>query len=174
MPELPANLHEAVDRHAEEGNQLMDKGDYVGAETVFRRGLALLPEPKSHWEATLWFLAGIGDAQWSRGDHEGGRDTWRDALLNGGVGNAFVHLRRGQTLYELGLMKESANELLRALLLGGEELLANEDPKFLEYVTSTAAPPEGFSSWRGWKGVDPDSPVHDWLMDSSAYELELK
>jgi tetratricopeptide (TPR) repeat protein len=152
MPKLPAPIQEAIDRLAEEGNQLMERGAYREAEALFQKGLALLPEPRSKWEATLWFLGSIGDAQWHRGDHEAGRDTWRDALLSGGVGNPFIHLRRGQTLYELGLLKESGNELLRALLLAGEDIFAEDDPKYLRHVTSVAAPPRGLRELGGLEG----------------------
>ncbi|MCI0455509.1 MAG: tetratricopeptide repeat protein [Gemmataceae bacterium] len=136
--ELPVELHAEIDRLANEGNSLMETGNYAEAAAVFRRGLELLPRPRERWSAALWFLCGIGDAQWFAGDHENGRDTWRDALLSGGLGNPFVHLRRGQTLYELGDQNEAGNELLRALLLGGEEVFANQPRKS---STGSSSPP---------------------------------
>ncbi len=174
VEEFPEELREEIDRLAEEGNDLMDVSKYAEAERVFRRGLELIPQPREKWSATVWFLCGIGDAQWCAGDHQHGLDTWRDALLCGGLGNPFVHLRRGQTLYELGDQKEAANELLRALLLGGEDLFADEPRQYWEFVTSVAKPPEGWSSWEGWSGVEEDSPVHQWLMDPSAYGIRRK
>jgi len=119
----------------------------------------------------LWFLCSIGDAQWFMGDHSEGLRTWRDALLQGGVGNAFVHLRRGQTLLELGDRDEAANELLRALLLGGERLFGEEDPRYFAFITSIAKPPAGLESWSGWQGVEPTTPGFEWLTDSSFYQL---
>jgi tetratricopeptide (TPR) repeat protein len=170
MPQLPTKVQDAIDRLAEEGNRLMDQGAYKAAEEVFQKGLAQLPEPKSEWEATLWFLTAIGDAQFHRGAHQAARANWRDALLNGGIGNPFVHLRFGQTLYELGQMKDSADELLRALLLAGEDIFTEDDPKYFRHVTSVAQPPAGWKSWKGWKGLDEDSPLHDQLTDPSAYQ----
>jgi tetratricopeptide (TPR) repeat protein len=175
MPdELPVELHAEIDRLAEEGNALMSAKKYAEAAEVFRRGLELLPAPREKWSATVWFLCGIGDAQWFLGDHEKGIDTWRDALLFGGLGNPFVHLRRGQTLYELGDQKEAANELLRALLLAGQKIFASEDPKYWDFIISVARPPEGWKSWDGWTGVEEGSPVHDWLMDPGVYALRAK
>ena len=174
MRQLPDVLSQKVDQIAEKGNQLMDARDYASALEVFRCGLALLPEPRFEWEAAAWFLAGIGDAQWHLGDLGASLDTWRDALLHGGLGNPFVHLRRGQALYDLGRAKESADELLRALLLAGEGIFAEEDPKYLKHVRSTAAPPQGRASWDGWTGLPPDSPIRTWLMDASHYTLQAK
>ncbi|MGF1580724.1 MAG: hypothetical protein ACFCD0_15285 [Gemmataceae bacterium] len=172
--QLPQHIADKLDELADIANDLMDEEDYEGPLKAFREGFEIIPPPKKDWSATLWFLAGIGDAQWFLEDHKNGIDTWRDALVFGGLGNVFVHLRRGQVLYELGELKESANELLRALLLGGEEPFAEEDRKYWDHVTSEAKPPEGWTSWDGWTGVEKEGPVYEWLMDSSVYEFRPK
>jgi hypothetical protein len=156
---------------AADGNELLEKGRPREALRVFRRGLELIPEPRSDWSATLWFLTAVGDAEWQTGDHESGRATWRDALLTGGIGNPFVHLRRGQTLLELGAPDEAGNELLRALLIAGTSIFDDEDPKYLAFITSRAKPPPGRRTWHGWAGVDPDDPRFAWLFDDSGYTL---
>jgi tetratricopeptide (TPR) repeat protein len=173
MNELPAKIANKVDKIAVRGNTLIDKDRYQEAITEFKKGIDLLPPPREQWDAFLWFLCGIGDAQWFMEDHENGLVTWRDAILHGGLGNAFVHMRRGQVLFELGDRKEAANELLRALLLGGEQVFETKEPKYLELVKSVAAPPEGYESWDGWQGVDEDSPTYDWLMDPEHYALKF-
>jgi len=71
---------------------------------------------------SLWLSA----MQWFAKDWANALDTWRDALLYGGFGNPFVYLRRGQVLFELGDEKEASNELMRALLLGGEDVFSSE------------------------------------------------
>jgi hypothetical protein len=169
--ELPAGTQAEIDRIAEEGNRLLEAGDPCGALAAFRRGLQRLPEPRERWSAAFWFLCSIGDAQWFMRDHREGLRTWRDALLQGGIGNAFVHLRRGQTLLELGERDEAGNELFRALLLGGERLFAGEDPRYLAFITSIARPPAGLESWRGWQGVEPTTPGFEWLADPNHYQL---
>lgn len=168
---LAAGIQAEIDRIAEEGNRLLEAGDPSSALAAFRRGLKALPEPRERWSAALWFLCSIGDTQWFIGDHREGLRTWRDALLQGGIGNAFVHLRRGQTLLELGERDEAGNELLRALLLGGERLFDREDPRYLAFITSMATPPAGFESWRGWEGVEPTTPGFEWLADPNQYQF---
>ena len=173
--QLPIGLHEVIDRLAEEGNRLCGRGQFAEAIEVFRKGLDILPKPVDQWEAGLWFVAAIGDTQFLAKDYRNAADSFRDALLYGGIGNAFIHKRRGQTLYELGERKEAANELLRALLLDGEQIFNQEgDAKYFKFVTSVAKPPAGRTSWKGWEGVEKSGPVYEWLMDSSAYELRPK
>ncbi|HEU0053187.1 MAG TPA: tetratricopeptide repeat protein [Longimicrobium sp.] len=169
---LPPDIQDEVDRLAEEGNAWMDTGEYVQALAAFRRGIEVLPPPRDRWDAAMWFLAGIGDALWFLGRHVNARPIWDDAIVFvGGFGNAFVHLRRGQTMYELGDYGEAANELLRALLLGGAELFADDSRKYWDFITSRARPPEGMASWEGWAGAEPGSPLHDWLMNPGVYEF---
>ena len=167
--ELPVELHESIDRLAEKGNALMEMGSFAEAEAAFREGLELLPPPLERWSATLWFLSSMGDAQWLAGAHDRGIDTWRDALLYGGLGNPFVHLRRGQTLYELGEQEEAANELFRALLIAGEEIFETEPEIYWQFITTVAKPPEGIPSWNGFPGIDEDSPLNAWLHDPNQY-----
>ena len=169
--ELPPQIQGEVDRLAKAGNARMDAGEYVEALRLFRQGLELLPQPRDRWSAAEWFLAGIGDALWFLGCHLNALPVWRDILLVGGLGNPWVHLRRGQTLYELGDFVESQSELMRALLLGGSEFFEDEPRKYWDYITSLARPPEGRQSWEGWEGVDQDSPLYAWLMDPGKYEL---
>jgi tetratricopeptide (TPR) repeat protein len=168
---LPPHIVAEVDRLAARGNAMMDAAAYVEALAAFREGLEILPQPRHRWGAAEWFLVGMGDALWFLGLHLNALPVWRDVLLYCGLGNPFPHLRRGQTLYELGEFKEAENELMRALLLGGEPLFAEEPRKYWEYITSRARPPAGWTSWEGWTGVEPGSPLHEWLLDPGIYEL---
>ena len=52
----------------------------------------------------------------------------------GGLGNVFLHLRRGEVLFELGEMESSADELMRAYMGGGPEAFAREEEKYLLHL----------------------------------------
>jgi tetratricopeptide (TPR) repeat protein len=71
-----------------------------------------------------------------------------------GFGNPFLHLRRGQVLFELGRREEAANELTRAYGLEGEQIFEEEHPKYLNFLQRAlrASPPssEHKSWWRFW------------------------
>ncbi len=82
---------------------MAESGDTLGAWKKFLDALQLVPEPKTDWEATTWLLASIGDMAFVRGKFDKARDALEDAVrCPNGLGNAFIHLRLGETLFELG------------------------------------------------------------------------
>src|SRR6476620_2766632 len=96
-------LKAELDIIASEGVTLAKNEDYEAAIACYRRGFELIPAPREGRFASLWFTTQYGASL----------DTWRDAIVRyGGFGNPFVHLRRGQALFELGNEKEASNELL--------------------------------------------------------------
>lgn len=49
---------------------------------------------------------------------------------------AFIHLRLGQCQFELGERDRSADELTRAYMGDGMDILLQDDPKYLEFLES--------------------------------------
>lgn len=87
----------------------------------------------------MWILAGIGDCHFFLKDFERARAALEAALqVRGAIGNTFLHLRLGETLFELSLHDRAANELIRAYATGGPEAFVDEDPKYLEFLGSRA------------------------------------
>ncbi|PZU79343.1 MAG: hypothetical protein DI530_08875 [Sphingomonas sp.] len=140
LPELPPHLHERIEALAAEGDALAAEARYEEAIGVYDRALALVPEPKHDWEASTWLLAAIGDAAFL-----GGRfDTARKALDHamtcpGAVGNPFLHLRRGEVALEQGDEDVAVDELMRAYMAEGREIFAQEDAKYLAFLSTRAA-----------------------------------
>src|SRR5262249_44277801 len=111
----------------------------------------LLPEPRTDWEAALWILAAIGDAHFLAGNWQGARDALMEAVKGcaGAAENPFVRLRLGQSLFELGELREAGDWMAPAYLMEGKRLFAAEDPKYLAYLKSQLQPPPG--GWpEGW------------------------
>jgi tetratricopeptide (TPR) repeat protein len=169
--ELPPELRRAIELQFDTACDLMDAGLFTEALRTYRMCLQLLPQPRASWVAHVKFLCGMGDALWFLRKHAEGLPLWGAALLGGGLGNPFAHLRRGQTLYELGRHDAAANELLRALLLGGSDIFADEPPEYWEFITSRVRTPAGRSSWHGWRGVAEGSEMHERLLDMANYEM---
>ena len=65
MTELPDALYGEVTRLSEEGNQLLEGGQYAEARALWLRAWDLLPEPREEWEAATWLLTSIGDSYFS-------------------------------------------------------------------------------------------------------------
>jgi tetratricopeptide (TPR) repeat protein len=137
--ELPSEIHEKVTRLSAEGDALADEKKYDEAIRKYQEAWALLPEAKTQWEAARWLLAAIGDAQFFSRRFNDSLDAFTAAIVEaGGIGNPFLHLRRGESLFELSRNKEAADELMRAYMGGGPEIFESEDPKYLAYLKTVA------------------------------------
>ncbi len=136
----PAELDEdEVDRLAEVGNEALEAGDWQTAVEAWTEGLALVPEPKSLYEATMWFCASLADAYWTAGQYDLVVDFAQQAMDASDGGNGFVWLRLGQGQLELGQRDAAADSLMSAFMLEGHEIFEGEDPKYLQLLRDTGA-----------------------------------
>lgn len=145
--QLPDDLRSRVAELSDAGNELTEGGQLTEAQQSFERALALFPEPVEQWAGRAELLAAVGDVLFSLGKLPDALD-WleRAAKAPEAEENAWLELRLGQVLHELGDAKSSAH-LARALELGGPEQFDDEDPKYFGVASSLVAPPAGFASW---------------------------
>lgn len=142
MTELPDSVHEEIKALSSEGDLLADKQDFAEAVSKYSKAWALIPEPKTDWEASTWVLAALGDAYFLSAHFEFGADAFEQALAcPGGFGNPFVHLRLGQCELERGAAPKAAEHLARAYMLEGKEIFAREEAKYFEFVKTRLSPP---------------------------------
>jgi tetratricopeptide (TPR) repeat protein len=135
MPELSDADYAHIQVLCAEGDALADAQDYQDALQKYWSAFDLIPEPREQWEATLWVLVAIGDANYLGGDFEAGRDNLSNTMrCEGALGNPFIHLRLGQCQFELGNLDRAADELTRAYGVAGEEIFLGEDPKYLAFL----------------------------------------
>jgi signal recognition particle subunit SEC65 len=69
------------------------------------------------------------------------------------VGNPFLHLRLGQLNYIVQNKDKMHDELSRALIMAGEPIFKDEDPKLIEMVKSVLKEPKD-CSWAEYEGQD--------------------
>lgn len=138
--DLPAQLADEVEKFSERGNALLDEqNDWRGAVAQWRQALALLPEPKSQWEAWTWLNASIGDANRQGLALEDAKAALLDALGGPeGNENPFILLRLGQTLVDLGDTNCGVEYLLRAYMLDGNEVFASDGAHYLQMLRDRA------------------------------------
>ncbi len=112
-----------------------DSADFPRALEKYWAAWDLLPEPQFDRDAATWLLAAIGDANFLAGDYEAGSDNLSNAMhCPDAIGNPFLHLRLGQCQFELGKVELAADELTRAFMAGGNQVFADEDPKYYAFV----------------------------------------
>lgn len=147
--ELSDKIDSQIKALCSEGDELAEREDYPGALKEYWQAWELLPEPQTDWEAATWILAAIGDANFLGGDFTAGRDNLSKAMhCPNAIGNPFLHLRLGQCQFELGDLDRAADELCRAYMGAGEEVFNDEDPKYLEFVTSRMEPEPKVPWWQ--------------------------
>jgi tetratricopeptide (TPR) repeat protein len=137
-------VQQEVESLSNEGNILADNGKYREAAKKFIEALNLLPEPLEQWEACTWLLTAIGDMNFMQGSYEHAKNALSDAMrCPNSIGNPFVHLRLGQSQYELGNNDRAADELARAYMGAGVEIFQTEDPKYFDFLKTVLKPPAG-------------------------------
>lgn len=143
--ELSDQVHERVQALSAEGDASAEQGRYREALAKYAEALGLLPEPTTDWEAATWLLAAIGDAHFLAGDYEPARAALSDAMhCPDAISNPFLHLRLGQSQFELGNLERAEDELTRAYMGAGPSIFKHEDPKYFEYLKSVLnAPADG-------------------------------
>ncbi len=143
---LDEALHGQIREFCAKGDALAEQREFEKAFGYYRDALNLVPEPMEDWEATTWILAAIGDLYFLDHKFEKCLRVFEDAIhCPGGLGNPFIHLRLGQCQYELGSPERAADELTRAYMGGGRELLEQDDPKYLQFLETRLKPPNGQS-----------------------------
>ena len=119
------------------GDELAEKGDFANALGKYVEALSLVPDPVLDWEASTWILTAIGDVYFHVGDYRQSRAALEHAMrAPNAIGNPFIHLRLGQVQFELGEMERARDELARAYMGAGDEIFAEEDPKYLDLIRS--------------------------------------
>jgi tetratricopeptide (TPR) repeat protein len=136
---MDAAAHERLSDLCAAGDALAGQGRFDEALGSYGEAWHLIPEPKENWNASTWVLAAIGDACFLKGDFDETRKALESAMhCPDAIGNPFLHLRFGQALYEQGEEDRAADELIRAYMGSGPDIFADDDPKYLAFLSTRA------------------------------------
>jgi tetratricopeptide (TPR) repeat protein len=137
--ELDDDINQRIEALAAEADAMAEAEDFEGALDRYWDAFELLPEPKTQWQQGTWLLSAIGEANFFQGDFAAGRENLGTAMhYPDAIGNPFLHLRLGQCQFELGDLDKAADELMRAYMAEGAEIFAEEEPKYLAFLTTRA------------------------------------
>jgi tetratricopeptide (TPR) repeat protein len=144
VAKLPNKLQVEVSQLIKKAEQLRLQGNNKEAWNNYVNALNALPKPEVQWEEATQILASLGDLLFVKPDYQRALTAFADAVrCPKGLGNVFIHLRKGQCHFELGDMKRAADDLARAYLLGGRKVFAEEDPKYFQLLERVLQPPKG-------------------------------
>lgn len=135
--ELDDQTYSQIQLFSAKGDDFADAGKYDEALGKYNSAWELIPEPRTEWEASTWVLTAIADVAFKAGYLTSAREALDYAMLcPGALGNPFIHLRRGQVLFEQGEGDVAVQELLRAYMGGGDEIFSEDDPKYFLFLRS--------------------------------------
>ena len=133
--QLADDVYERITALTGSGNRKFEAGRHAEAKADYLQALALIPEPLEEWEASTWTLTAIGDCCFLLGEYEAARGYLERGLDCPDVGGSeFLMLRAGQVRLELGDEEGARQALGSAWRLGGANLFAGEDPKYLRFL----------------------------------------
>lgn len=110
---------------AEKGHQARMARRYDEAIQLWEEALYLIPDPKNAYLETAWFSAAIGDIYIVKKMYSKALEYFKkvfDILQEETYQDAFTMRSMGEIYYEMGDEKCSAQYLLKAYLLEGEEI----------------------------------------------------
>lgn len=135
--ELDDHTYSQIQLTSAEGDDFAEAGKYDEALGKYNLAWELMPEPRTEWEASTWVLTAIADVAFKAGYFSSAGAALDYALLcPSALGNPFIHLRRGQVLFEQGDMEAAVQELPRAYMGAGEEIFSEDDPKYALFLGS--------------------------------------
>ena len=145
--ELSDELHSKIVGLTRAGDDSVDAGRYADALSSYHAAWELLPEPKEVWEAATFILVAIGDAHFFSRAYPEALAAYKSALLcSDGLGNPYIHLRMGESHYEVGDIEPAQDELARAYMGAGAEIFKTEEEKYFDCLKSVLKPPIGSES----------------------------
>jgi tetratricopeptide (TPR) repeat protein len=135
MSKLPDDLRQMIDQLCRKGDQFAQIDQLDDALDQYEAAWALLPEPRNQWPAATWILMAAGDVYFEKRDFVTAAETLQESLdYPDGDSNAFILLRLGQSLFEMGDLNSASNALVAAHRSDGDAIFVDEDPKYLAFV----------------------------------------
>lgn len=138
-----SQIKHKLDIICEQGNKLYDSSKYDDAIKTWLEGLAIINNDENFYNATIWFLASIGDAYFMKKDYKNAYIYFQkaiDILEKDEYENPFITFRLGECLFETGDYKKSAIYLKRAYDTEGEDIFMPDEQgeddgqKYLQFL----------------------------------------
>ena len=133
---LNEKVYSEIVRLSKEGDAFCDNEEYQYAKEKYMLALDLVPNPKRDWEAATWLYIALGDVSFLLKSYNEATEYLFEAInCPDGLGNPFIMLRLGESLFENGGdMNRIKDYLMRAFLLGGKEIFEGEDQKYFSLI----------------------------------------
>lgn len=131
MPVTDQSLTRKVRQLCALGYQCYDKKDFKKALRLFYQAWLLIPKPQTDWREAGWVLAAIGDSYFCSAQYLPASEALQSSLRCPMMDKIpFIHLRLGQSWWELGEHDKARASLLRAYEIGNIDIFSTEARKY--------------------------------------------
>ena len=136
---LPETLENNIRTLYNQGYDHYDKCHFKQALRTLYKGWVLIPQPQIEHEISGWILTAIGDCYYRMMNYKSGLEALRSAIhCPNTMQHAFVHLRLGQCLYELGQREDSYQEFKMAIKFGDTGVFNGQTAKYVNFYKTRA------------------------------------
>ncbi len=133
--ELDPITYAHIESLIDSGDKFQESGEYDRAIAQYQRAIDLVPDPICDWDISTTLLTALGETYFLQREYERAHDTLAGVMYcPNALGNPYIHLKLGQTQFELGNMRRAKDELVRAYMGAGKEIFDDEDPKYFDLV----------------------------------------
>ena len=133
--QLGKSYIEDIERICRAADDYVAEGNNDEAYRKYKEALDIIPEPKTAYETATWIFVSIGDLYFKTGRYDLAKDFFYEAKeCPNGVSNPYVLFRLGQSLVETNDEKDAKEFLLRAYMLGGDDIFWDEDEKYYNVI----------------------------------------
>ncbi len=135
--DLDEKIYDKIVIQCEQADELLGDNNCLGAIELYQKALSLIPNSKYDYETSTWIFTALGDSYFLIGDYKNADLYFSEALkCPNAYSNPFIHLRSGQSFYELGELELAKEHLISAYILEGNEIFKNEDEKFFSFIAN--------------------------------------
>lgn len=137
--ELSDEVYSKIAELSEKGDNYAEKEQFTSALKQYQEALAMLPEPKTDWEAATWLYVAIGDAWFNKQNLDDAMDAYQKALMSpDGTGNAYIWFCIGQVYFEQDNIPKAKLHFMSAYMLDGNEIFEEENPEYFALIKAEA------------------------------------
>jgi len=134
---VPTIDRERIKQLCGEAYKAYDQQDHKTALRVFYQAWLKLPKPQHDHLESSWVLAGIGDCYFKLRQFQQAIEALSSALhCPSGDQSAFIHLRLGQCLLDIGETGSARRSIYKAFQLGGQKTFEHESQRYIESINS--------------------------------------
>lgn len=133
--ELPEDVYDQILALSEQGDNYEENEEFDAAILQYEQALALLPEPKSQWEAATWIYVALGDALFSENRLQEALIAYENALISPeGSANPYIWFCLGEVFFILQDLPKAKENFRNAYQLDGVYIFEDQNPAYLELI----------------------------------------